>query len=109
MPDSIYFGVGCFHFSVIRQTPFTMSDQEYLQLVRNGLEALPNVTKVQLDPFLGTQSYTIEHPPPLIDETDDFVPLPYLSKISFEVQLPPTLQAEFLKRRQANLSTFTTR
>jgi hypothetical protein len=99
MPEKIHFGVGCFHFSIAKQPPFTITELKYVEWLAEGLERLSNVDNVEIGgPPLEKEEITVTEPLKPIDQHDEFFPLPFMMQTGFVLTLPRRVQAELVVR-----------
>ena len=103
------FGIGCFHFGIKKEPPFTLSGQQYIDELTRLISAVPSIESLSLnfnDEF-GDSSLSMsadEHMPPMKDGGGYF-PAPMYDVVSFIVRIPYRTQSLVLNMPEKFLDT----
>ncbi len=95
LSHSTAFGVGCFHFGIRVIEPRSFSPDEYIEDLRNCLEAIDTVSEIEFyyTPISSPESIEMSEQPDSMEEGACFPHLDFF-RCSFSVYLPYRLQAE---------------
>ncbi len=109
-PNSLAFGVGCFHFGLNRSAPFDFDGKTYLTELEASLRSINNVKSVEIkysDQLRATKLH-IEHPHEQIGEGTNWFPYWGYMLVRFELHIPSRVQAELAGvENESALETFT--
>jgi|GEM_PF-1749750 len=103
------FGIGCFHFGVRKNPPFTFSGSEYLDELKKSLSKITSLTNLKIDTdeefkeFETSITESLEN----LDYGNDFFPHTLILEIEFDIYIPYRIQAELSDTNEKYLSTFT--
>jgi hypothetical protein len=95
--DTIWFGIGCFHFGYEKPLPYTFRRHEYARELKVALESIPAVTDVNIDlPVndLDPQKIGVGEAPPDLNEGQGHFPPLSVCWINFQVYIPARVQQE---------------
>jgi hypothetical protein len=95
MSGVVSFGIGCFIFGVKKTPPFKLTGEEYLEELQKALEAVPNISNLNI--FAGEDFRTtvveVTEPLPRINEGFGFFPhISEFLEITFDIYIPTRLQ-----------------
>jgi hypothetical protein len=109
--DAAYFGIGCFHFGIKTPAPFHFNGREYLEKLRQTLEASDNIANVTIDapPDLLNTSQEVTATPTRMNEGCDYFPSGFTAglELQFSIHIPFRVQADLIDTTITRLETFT--
>ncbi|MDP2541005.1 hypothetical protein CSC81_14675 [Tenacibaculum discolor] len=108
MSKKKHIGIGCFHFGVKKQPPFTFTGNQYLTELKSTLSKISNVTELEIntDDDFKTYSEKIEEPLPNMEYENDFFPSSLIFEIKFNIYIPFRIQSELTGQKEKFLKTF---
>lgn len=107
--EKVFFGIGCLHFGLSGQPPYSFAVDKYISDIRALLESISNVNNVDIE-------YDARHfePPDVIDtklprlkEGECCFPLLPHCEIKFDLYIPNRIQADLLEEKAKHLATGT--
>ena len=102
------FGIGCYHFGIRQDTPFTFKGSHYISELRTALSKIPNLDnlKIDTDGDFENEIEEIKEPLPNLADEGGYFPYPPYLDIQFDLFIPFRIQAELCDTEEKFLSTF---
>jgi hypothetical protein len=111
MSEETSFGVGCFHFWLLKKAPYTINVSEYINEVRGALQRITTINNIYI-PHIFTSKVDFEYKiadskPRALSKGDDYFPRSPFLQMHFDLYIPFRIQKELYTRESKLMKTFT--